>query len=62
MYLIGNAEFTKALGFEKDATGGRMGIRSMRYALIIESGKIVSVNVDEKGLEYSSAENILKLL
>lgn len=58
----GNADFTKAIGFPKDATGSRMGIRSKRYALIIESGKITSVNVDEKGMEKSSAESILALL
>jgi peroxiredoxin len=58
----GNGEFTKALGFEKDATGSRMGLRSKRYALIVENGKITSVNVDEKGLENSSAEKILEQL
>ena len=58
----GNAEFTKALGFEKDATGSRMGIRSKRYALIVESGKVSSVNIDEKGLENSSVEKILAQL
>ena len=58
----GNGEFTKALGFEKDATGSRMGLRSKRYALIVENGMITSVNVDEKGLENSSAEKILEQL
>ena len=58
----GSCEFTKALNLVKDATAGRMGLRSMRYAMIIESGKIVSINVDESGLEKSTAENILSLL
>ena len=58
----GNAEFTKTLGFEKDATGSRMGVRSKRYALIVESGKVTSVNIDEKGLENSSVEKILAQL
>ena len=58
----GNGEFTTALGFEKDATGSRMGVRSKRYALIVESGKVTAVNVDEKGLDNSSAEKILALL
>lgn len=58
----GNGEFTAALNLVKDATGGRMGLRSQRYAMIIESGKITAINIDEKGLKESSAENILSLL
>ena len=58
----GNAEFTTALNLVKDATGGRMGLRSQRYAMIIESGKITSINIDAKGLDTSSAEYILSLL
>lgn len=58
----GNGEFTSALGLDKDASGSRMGLRSKRYALIVESGKITALNVDEKGLEKSSAENILAQL
>ena len=46
----------------KDGTGSRMGIRSKRYAAIIEHGKIVSMNVDEKGMVNSSAEKILEQL
>ena len=58
----GNADFTKALGLEKDASGSRMGLRSKRYALIVESGKVTSVNIDEKGLENSSVEKTLSQL
>ena len=64
IYLVadGNGEFTQKLGMVKDATGSRMGLRSMRYAMLIENGLFTSVNVDEKGLEKSSAENILSQL
>ena len=58
----GNAEFTKTLGFEKDASGSRMGVRSKRYAIIVENGKVTSVNVDEKGFDLSSVEKILSQL
>jgi glutaredoxin/glutathione-dependent peroxiredoxin len=58
----GNGEFSTALKLTKDATGSRMGIRSQRYAMIVESGKITALNVDVKGLLNSSAEEILKLL
>jgi peroxiredoxin len=39
-----------------------MGMRSQRYAMIIESGKITSINIDASGLEKSAAEYILSLL
>jgi peroxiredoxin len=39
-----------------------MGMRSQRYAMIIEAGKITSINIDDKGLEKSAAEYILSLL
>ena len=58
----GNGEFTTALKLVKDATGSRMGLRSQRYAMIVESGKITAINIDTKGLEKSSAEAILALL
>jgi glutaredoxin/glutathione-dependent peroxiredoxin len=58
----GNGEFSTALKLTKDATGSRMGTRSQRYAMIVESGKITALNVDAKGLVNSSAEEILKLL
>ena len=58
----GNGEFTAALNQVKDATGGHMGLRSMRYAMIIENGVITSVNVDPKDFDKSSAEHTLTLL
>ena len=40
MLADGNGEFTQALGLEMDATGFGMAMRSQRYALIAEDGKI----------------------
>jgi len=34
----GNAEFTKAVGLELDASGFGLGTRSQRYAMIVEDG------------------------
>ena len=62
MVADGNGEYTKALGLTKDATGSRMGIRSMRYAAVIENGQIRLLNVDEKGMVNSSAEAVLAAL
>lgn len=55
----GNAEFTSALNAVNDRRSGRMGIRSQRYALIVENGAIVYAFRDSSGLANSSAENIL---
>ena len=62
MLADGNAEFVKALGLELDATGGGMGIRSKRFALVANDGVVEYLGVDEKGVEDSSAQTVLKHL
>jgi peroxiredoxin len=62
MLADGNAEFTRALGLELDGTGFGMGIRSKRFAMIVNNGVIELLNVDETALEKSSAEAILAAL
>ena len=58
----GDASFTKALGLEMD-TAGFGGVRSQRYAMIIENGVATLVNVEEAGqFEKSTAETILAAL
>ncbi|EMB9233429.1 peroxiredoxin [Vibrio alginolyticus] len=58
----GDASFTKTLGLEMD-TGGFGGIRSQRYAMIIENGTVTKLNVEEpKEFEASKAETILAAL
>ena len=59
MLADGNAEFAKALGLELDATGGGMGMRSKRFALIANDGVVEYIGVDEKGVDKSSAETVL---
>ena len=56
-----NAEFTTALGMssEKKALGG---IRSDRYALLIEDGKITKMAFEPKGIDKTSAESMLELI
>jgi peroxiredoxin len=51
-----------ALGLTKDSFGSRMGLRSKRYAALIENGKITMLNVDEKGMVNSSADAVLAAL
>lgn len=58
----GDGSFTKALGLEMD-TGGFGGVRSQRYAMIVENGVVTTLNIEEpKTFEASKAETILSLL
>jgi peroxiredoxin len=62
MLADGDGSFTKALGLEMD-TGAFGGIRSQRYAMIIENGLVTLLNVEaEKSFDVSKAEVILKSL
>jgi len=58
----GDASFTKALGLSMD-TEGFGGIRSQRYAMVIENGVVTLLNVEEAGqFEASTAETVLAAL
>ncbi|EOO01990.1 putative tsa family protein [Phaeoacremonium minimum UCRPA7] len=56
-----SAEFTKALDLDFDASKIFGGVRSKRYALVIEDGKVKSVNVekDNTGTNDSMADKVL---
>jgi glutaredoxin/glutathione-dependent peroxiredoxin len=59
----GAALFTRALGLDVDLTGGGLGIRSKRYAAILEDGVVTDLAVEESlGLEVSSADAVLAKL
>ena len=63
MLADGNADFTRAIGLEMDATGFGMGTRSQRYAMVIDDGTVTELAVEDgPGLNVSSAENILNKL
>ncbi|NNC54751.1 MAG: peroxiredoxin [Pseudomonadales bacterium] len=63
MLADGNAEFTGKLGLELDATGFGMGKRSQRYAMIVDDGKVTTLNIEPgAGVEESTAEKILEVL
>lgn len=56
MIADGSAELTKKLGLELDLTGGGMGVRSDRYAMIVKDGVVQSLDREEpKQFEVSSA-------
>jgi peroxiredoxin len=63
MVADGNGDFTRAVGLEMDGNGFGMGLRSQRYAMIIEDGRLTALNIDPPGtFEVSGAENILQQL
>jgi peroxiredoxin len=60
MLADGNAEYSKALGLELDATGFGMGIRGKRFALVVDNGVVKQVLVEGPGeFKVSSAEHVL---
>ena len=60
----GNADFTKALGMDLDVTAVGLGIRSKRYAMIVDDGVVKVLNIEDvpSSADISSAENLLKAL
>ena len=55
-------EFTKLMGLETDKSAKGLGIRSSRYTMLVDKGKIkkISVEKDTGQCEISAAENFLK--
>lgn len=59
----GNGDFTRALGLELDGTGFGLGMRSQRFAMIVDDGVVKHLAVEEgPGIEVSAAEAILPQL
>ncbi len=56
--------FTKAIGAEVDRNSKGMGIRSNRYAMVIENFEVINIQVEKetKQCGLSSAEGVLDLL
>ncbi len=57
----GNATFTRAIGMDFDGSGFGLGVRSKRYAMLVEDGVVKILNVEEAPgvMERSSAEALL---
>ncbi len=63
MLADGNGDFAKAMGLTMDGTGYGLGLRSQRYAVLLENGVIKQLNVETApGVDASSAETMLSLL
>ncbi len=62
MLADGDAAFTKAVGLDMD-TSAFGGIRSQRYAILVEDGVVTQCNVEKpKEFEASKAETMLELV
>src|ERR1044072_1185719 len=57
----GNADFTKAIGMELDASGNGLGIRSKRYSMLVEDGgvKKLSLEAAPGKVEFSGGDTLL---
>lgn len=64
MLSDGNAEFTRAIGLDLDASGFGLGTRSKRYAMVVEDGVVKSLMVEDvpTQAEKSSASAIVSAL
>ena len=62
MLADGSADFTKAVGLELDLTDKGLGVRSQRYAMIVDNGVVKNLEIDGGEIKESAAENILALL
>ena len=63
MFGDGSGEFTKLVGLELDLVKRGMGVRSQRYAMIVDNGVVTDLAVEGPGkFEVSNAETVLSKL
>jgi glutaredoxin/glutathione-dependent peroxiredoxin len=61
MVSDGLCELTRALGLEQDLSDRGFGLRSKRYAMIIEDGKVADIQVEPPGAcDISKGEAVLQ--
>jgi peroxiredoxin len=60
----GNGDFAKAIDMAFDGSGNGLGVRSKRYAMVVEDGAIKILNIEDAPgkADISSAQNLLKQL
>ena len=63
MMADGSAEYVRQLGLDRDLTANGMGIRSQRFAMIVDDGVVQYFGVEGSGqFGVSSAEGVLAQL
>ena len=60
----GSGNWAKALGLSMDLSERGLGLRSQRYAMVVEDGVVKTLNIEDAPgkAEISGAENLLKSL
>jgi peroxiredoxin len=59
MLADGDGTFTKAIGLDRDLGVAGLGVRSARYAAVLQDGVVESLEIDTKGVEVSSCDAVL---
>jgi peroxiredoxin len=64
MLADGNAEFAKKLGLDFDGSGFGLGVRSKRYAMLVEDGVVMELNVEDATSNHdkSSAATLCSMI
>jgi peroxiredoxin len=64
LYLAdGSGDFAKSVGLDNDLSASGMGLRSKRFSMVVEDGKVTALNVETKpGVDTSGAAHILQQL
>ncbi|MBK9078988.1 MAG: peroxiredoxin [Hyphomicrobium sp.] len=64
MLADGSGDFAKALGLEIDLSGFGLGVRSKRYAMLVDNGVVKVLNVEDSPpvAEKSSAANLCSMI
>jgi peroxiredoxin len=60
----GNGEFAKAIDLTLDASGNGLGLRSKRYAMLVDDGVVKKLNIEEAPgkVEVSGGDALIKQL
>jgi len=64
MLADGNAEFVKKIGLDFDGSGFGLGLRSKRYAMLVEDGVVKVLNVEDSppAHDISSAATLCSMI
>ena len=64
MLADGSGDFAKAIGLDIDLSGFGLGLRSKRYAMLVDDGVVKALNVDDSPpvADKSSAANLCSMI
>jgi peroxiredoxin len=64
MLADGSGDFAKAVGLDIDLSGFGLGVRSKRYAMLVDDGVVKALNIEDSPpvAEKSSAANLCSLI